>query len=49
MTVCEACEQLCDGLGPYCLECREEIEKFENPNDGEDLEEYDYDEREVEE
>ena len=26
MTVCDSCMQLCDGLGPYCDECRTEHE-----------------------
>jgi predicted amidophosphoribosyltransferase len=27
MTICDCCKQLCDGLGPYCPECEEEIEE----------------------
>jgi hypothetical protein len=34
MTVCEVCEELCDGLGPYCRECQHEIDEYE----GEDCE-----------
>lgn len=43
MIVCEACKQLCDGLGPYCWDCREEIEELEE-DEQERLEKYDNDE-----
>lgn len=29
MTVCESCKQLTDGLGPYCMDCKREIETLE--------------------
>jgi len=28
MTVCESCKDLTDGLGPYCMDCRREIESY---------------------
>lgn len=28
MTVCECCEELCDGLGPYCNECTKDMEEL---------------------
>jgi hypothetical protein len=43
MTVCEACRLLCDGLGPYCFDCREEIEVIID-EEQERLEKYDNDE-----
>lgn len=29
MTVCDSCKELCEGLGPYCIICRDEIEMIE--------------------
>lgn len=28
MTVCELCNELCDGIGPYCPECKKDIEEL---------------------
>lgn len=28
MTVCEMCMHLCNGLGPLCDDCQEEVEKL---------------------
>lgn len=28
MTVCESCKQLTEGLGKYCMSCKEELEKM---------------------
>jgi hypothetical protein len=28
MTVCDSCLQLCEGLGPICYTCEEEIEEM---------------------
>jgi hypothetical protein len=30
MTVCESCHQLCNGLGPYCMDCERDFEEYEN-------------------
>jgi len=34
MTVCKACKELCEGLGPFCYECRDEIDSI-NATEGE--------------
>lgn len=29
MTVCDICQHLTEGLGPYCMDCKREIEQLE--------------------
>ena len=33
MTVCEMCKELCDGLGPYCADCKRDFEEFVSTDD----------------